>query len=215
MSQAPAKLIQPFAALLLLVGVAACDRSPRNAAPAPKVEAGAVTTPVPAETVALSGAVRDLPAATTPDAANTLAKPGSPTAAVRPPPPVDASPRTPPPAGESTAMRDFREAQERRDRELLERDMDQARAGGSIRDEPSRALDPRDDSPRDDEALARDDETLDSIPSDGELPLDDELPPDDDLPPSDEPRYEDEPPMDEESSEDDELQWDPATGTWR
>lgn len=210
MPRLPANVVWP-ATLLLLGAMAACDRSPRGAAPAARIEAGAVTTPLPARTVALSGAVRDLPAGTTPDAVGATPVAGSPTAAVRPPPPVDSSTSTPPPAGESAAMREFREAQERRDRELLDRDIDDTRGGqdGLARDDEPRDTDSRADEPLDRDAR---DEPLpedigwDSAQGDDELPPDEELPMDEDGPPIDE----DVPPED-----DDELRWDPATGTWR
>ena len=225
-------LIRAASVTLLLASAAACDRASRApagkpaanpaAATASPVEAGATTAPLPDSTVALSGAVRDLPPATTPD--STLGKPvaKSPAAAaVRPPPPVDTVPRTAPP-GETAAMREFREAQERRDRELLERDMNAPRDGVARNDRDPRN-DPRDEDARyDDAALdeARHDDTDDPALDDPMLDdrglddpalddpsLDEDLPPDDeDLPPGEE----DLPP-----EEDGDLRWDPATGTWR
>ena len=220
----PSNTIRLVSAALLLAGLSACDRAPRStaagpaparpAAPPSAVQAGATTAPLPESTVALSGAVRDLPPTTTPD--STVGKSAAPTpaaAAVRPPPPVDTRPRTAPP-GETAAMREFREAQERRDRELLERDMDAARGELARNDEDS----PRDDArgndpvdPRDEEALPPDDGAYDEAAVDEDPPLDEDLPPDEDLP------YDGDLPPDEDDlpPEDEALRWDPATGTWR
>lgn len=215
----PSNTMRLLSAALLLAGLSACDRAPRGqaakpapatpTAAAPAIEAGATTTAMPDATVALSGAVRDLPPATTPDSA--VGKPAAPTpaaAAVRPPPPVDTTPRTAPP-GETAAMREFREAQERRDRELLERDMDASRGGlASNEDEP-----PRDDARADDDRYrdAREGRDEDLLPPDDELASDD-VPLDEDPPAYDE----EVPPEDEDlPPEDEDLRWDPATGTWR
>lgn len=116
-------------------------------------------------------------------------------------------------------MRDFRLAQERRDRELLERDLDHARSN----DGRTAEVDRRDD----DEALAR---------NDG---LDEEMPPEDDAPPAEVRDYADRdssfdegigpaddeelPPEDDElppdegdiPPDDGDLQWDPDTQSWR
>lgn len=226
---------KPLLLLAMIAGLAACDRPPRNAAaPAPVTAPAAPATVAPssAATVALSGAISDLPAATTPDAvpsptgASTIQAGSSVT-------PMPSPRRTPPPArpsvrepvvtrapvssasGETEAMREFREAQEQRDRELLERDLDEVRQGGGT-DRGSAAT--VDEVPPQDylDDGARIDE-LEEAPLEGGLdqaPLDDgfEEPPLDDG--FDEPPLDDEYP-DELPPEDDELQWDPATGTWR
>lgn len=197
----PTAPVLTAAAMLLALG--ACDRTPRGQAAPAKIDAGAVTTPVSPGTVALSGAVRDLPPTTTPDAATLPGRSSAATApgsAVRPPSAVDTTPRTRPPvAGETEAMRQFREEQERRDRELLERDIE----ASSGRAESN----PRDDA---DARDARDDR--DAYPPEDEPPYDEDLPPDDELPTDDEPPTDD---MDEPPPEDEDLQWDPDTGTWR
>jgi hypothetical protein len=224
----PSNPLRLLSAALLLAGLSACDRAPRSqaatpaaakpatTAPASAIEAGATTTPMPDATVALSGAVRDLPPATTPDSMLGKSAANTPSAAVRPPPPVDTTPRTAPP-GETAAMREFREAQERRDRELLERDMDASRdevarnedglrRDGAVDDRYPPA-DPRDPDADYDEALPPDDSSLDDPSLDEDLPAyDEDLPPEDEeLPPGEGGL----PPEDED------LRWDPATGTWR
>ena len=200
----------PTAALLL--SLAACDRgrAPAAASRTGAIESGAVTVPMSPATVALSGAVADLPASTTPDANRIPAKPAAAAAAtqraVRPPPAVggnlaSALPVTP---RETPAMRAFREAQARRDRELLDRDM--AQSGRSGRDEPP--PDPpwtRDQAPEADDLSAIDTDSADEAP-----PGDDDLPPEDDDAVDDAALGDEEPPPD-----DDDLRWDPATGTWR
>jgi hypothetical protein len=213
----PSRVLCLSLATALVLALPGCDRAPSRAATpaAAGVQAGAVTTPMSPATVALSGAVSDLPAETTPDAIGLPAKPAAaaaaPGRAVRPPPPIDSGAALASGSasrGDTQAMRDFRAAQERRDRELLERDMAQSRGDvGSGASREADPVDPRDESPPDDE-LPIDDEPLqedEALPPD-ELPADelpaDELPPeiDEELPPEE---------------DDGDLRWDPATGTWR
>lgn len=210
----------PAAALLL--ALAACDRNrdhPSGAArSSARIESGAVSVPVSPATVALSGAVGDLPAATTPDANIVPSKPAAAAAApqrsVRPPPAVGGSlvsslPVTP---QETPAMRAFREAQARRDRELLEGDM--ARAGSRAHDgAPVDRDGPREALPRDDgtgEDLAADDPPPDDAVAGDDAVAEDNatVGSDDDLPPD---ATDDDPPPEDDGD----LHWDPATGTWR
>ena len=116
-------------------------------------------------------------------------------------------------------MREFREAQERRDRELLERDLDEVRQGATNREaEPG----------WDEGAPTEEDLDAGSPPGDEwdeEAPLDetafdepafDEPPPDelmDEMPPED--AFPEDLPPEDLPPEDEELRWDPATGTWR
>lgn len=223
----PIHLLLPLA---MVAGLAACDRPSRSAtAPAatPAPVGSASPAPATASTVALSGAIADLPAATTPDAV------GSPAGAIRSgssvtpmPVPRSAAPargssttkpasRAAVPSGETAAMREFREAQERRDRELLENDLDAVRQGNAS----GRARTVDEVPPQDyleDEGAPVDE--FAEVPLDGDFdepPLDDRF----DEPPLeeglDEPPFGEDLPEDELPPEDEELQWDPATGTWR
>lgn len=229
MVRKPIHLLLPLA---MLAGLAACDRPSRSAtapAPTPAPVGSASPAPATASTVALSGAIADLPATTTPDAV------GAPTGAIRSgssvtpmPPARSAAPargtstttpasRTaaPPASGETAAMREFREAQERRDRELLENDLDEVRQGNAS--DRARMVDevPPQDYLEDEGAPV---DEFEEVPPEGDFdepPLDDGF----DEPPLeeglDEPPLGEDLPEDELPPEDEELQWDPATGTWR
>ena len=158
----------------LLFGLVACDRPAQGRAGA--ASTATATAPAPAAsvaspaTVALSGAIRDLPVGTTPDAAPTTAPAAPSTVPMPPATPAAATPL--PETAETEAMREFREAQERRDRELLERDLDAVRNDrvGQAEDDAWDERSAGDETWRDD-----------APPADDAPPPDDELPSDDDL----------------------------------
>ena len=67
----PGKPILLLLPLAVLCGLSACDRPSRDATPAStatRAPAAASAAPASGATVALSGAIADLPASTTPDA---------------------------------------------------------------------------------------------------------------------------------------------------
>ena len=186
--------VRTLAPLGLLVMLAACDRP--HAPPPPT----AVASPAAPSTVSLSGAILE------PQVNPVPARPGKTGALKMAPGRARATTSTSGGSGvgnrDNGALRDFQAEQEQRDRELLERDMDEARTTAS---------DDRD--VRDDRDDRNDREPYDLPPEDGDWTAADDGPLDNDEM-IDDPSAYDEPPLDDEPPADDRY-YDPRDSGYR